>query len=234
MFTGIIEEKGSLRRRTAGSRWGSLEIAAHQVTEGTRVGDSIAVNGACLTVTGLFPGGFAADVMPETMERTNLGNLSPGDEVNLERAMAFGGRFGGHLVSGHIDGAGRLQEQRKEGNALWLTIGGPPPILALMVEKGSVAVDGVSLTVAAVDEAAAVFQVSLIPHTARETTLPAKKPGDLLNLENDMVGKYIQKLLLMEAPRQGKGGGAAGTASGGKAAFGGSGLTLEFLHQNGF
>ncbi len=234
MFTGIIEEKGSLRRQAAGSRWGSLEIAARKVTEDTRVGDSIAVNGVCLTVTRLFPGGFTADVMAETLGRTNLGNLSPGDEVNLERAVAFGGRFGGHLVSGHIDGVGRVQGQRKEGNALWLTIGGPPPILALVVEKGSVTVDGVSLTVAAVDEAAGVFQVSLIPHTARETTLPAKKPGDLLNLETDIIGKYIQNFLLAGLSPPGEGGGPAGAVSGGKAAFGGSGLSLEFLRQNGF
>lgn len=215
MFTGIVEEKGVLRRRIAGGQWGSLEIAARQTLAGTRVGDSVAVNGVCLTVRALSPGGFTADVMAETLRRTNLGLLAPGEEVNLERAMALGGRFGGHIVSGHIDGQGRVLSARREGNAVWLRISAPPPILALIVPKGSVAIDGVSLTVAKLEEGAGEFQVSLIPHTARETTLLAKKTGQIVNLENDIVGKYVARLL--------GGGGLPGQIS--PADFAGAGLT---------
>ena len=161
--------------------------------EKTQIGDSIAVNGICLTVTSLQPDGFTADVMAETVRRSSLGSAKAGDKVNLERAMSAEGRFGGHIVSGHIDGTGTIMEYRKEENAVWVTIGTSAEILELIVEKGSICIDGISLTVAAVSDSD--FSVSIIPHTGEETTLLKKKPGDKVNLENDVVGKYVQKLL---------------------------------------
>ena len=193
MFTGIIEEKGRLVKVISGSESGSVEIEAAKVLEGTKIGDSIAVNGVCLTVTALKNSGFTADVMPETLRRTNLGMLHKGAEVNLERAMAAGGRFGGHIVSGHVDGTGTISELKRDGNAVWVSIKAAADILQLIVEKGSICIDGISLTVAYVDDK--LFKVSIIPHTGSETTLLTKKPGDIVNLENDIVGKYIQKLM---------------------------------------
>ena len=172
---------------------GSINIKAHKVLEKTQIGDSIAVNGICLTVTSLQPDGFTADVMAETVRRSSLGSAKAGDKVNLERAMSAEGRFGGHIVSGHIDGTGTIMEYRKEENAVWVTIGTSAEILELIVEKGSICIDGISLTVAAVSDSD--FSVSIIPHTGEETTLLKKKPGDKVNLENDVVGKYVQKLL---------------------------------------
>ena len=195
---------------------GAIEIAAKTVLEGTKLGDSIAVNGVCLTVTGLTGGSFTADVMNETLRRSNLGALRPGSPVDLERAMAADGRFGGHIVSGHIDGVGTVASFRRDANAVWLTVETPPAILTLIVEKGSIAIDGVSLTVAGLDDR--TFSVSIIPHTGAETILLGKKPGDTVNLENDVVGKYVQRLL---QPR---------TAPAPQPA----GLTLEFLAQHGF
>ena len=148
MFTGIIEEQGTVRRVTMQGISGTLEIRAAKVLEGTKIGDSIAVNGVCLTVTSLKPDGFTADVMAETFRRSALGMLKNGSKVNLERAMAADGRFGGHIVSGHIDGTGVIQEKIKEGNAVWITIQASPDILNLIVEKGSICIDGISLTVA--------------------------------------------------------------------------------------
>ncbi|MCQ2553460.1 MAG: riboflavin synthase, partial [Clostridia bacterium] len=180
MFTGIVEEKGKLAKVLSGQESGSIDIKANVVLEGTKIGDSIAVNGVCLTVTSLRGDGFTADVMPETLRRTNLGKLPIGAEVNLERAMAAGGRFGGHIVSGHIDGTGTIKTLKPEGNAVWVSINAGPEILHLVVEKGSICIDGISLTVAYVDDSE--FRVSIIPHTGAETTLLKKKAGDIVNL----------------------------------------------------
>ena len=215
MFTGIVEEVGRVRRVTAGGRAGQLSIRCARVLEGTKLGDSIAVNGVCLTVTALLPDGFTADVMPETLRRSGLGTLRPGDGVNLERAMPADGRFGGHIVSGHIDGLGRITAFRREENAVWITVAASPSLLRLVVEKGSIAIDGVSLTVAAVGDGD--FQVSVIPHTAKETVLLDKQTGDPVNLETDIVGKYVARLL--------GGGAAAATAKG---------INLDFLAEHGF
>ncbi len=209
MFTGIIEEMGEVLgikrteigqvRHVVSSRTsGEISLQAGRVLEGTRPGDSIAVNGVCLTVAKILPDGFVADVMPETLRRTNLGMLSPGSSVNLERAMAADGRFGGHIVTGHIDGTGTIRAARREENAVWITVDAPRHILDLIVEKGSVAIDGVSLTAAELTEHN--FSVSLIPHTGERTILLSKKAGDPVNLENDVIGKYIQKLITVSAP----------------------------------
>ena len=216
MFTGIIEEVGTVRRVLSGGTAGEISIRAAAVLEGTHIGDSIAVNGVCLTVTGMTGDGFTADVMPETLRRTNLGRLNSDSRVNLERAMAAGGRFGGHIVSGHIDGVGTIRSMRREENAVWVTIAAPTPILRLIVEEGSIAIDGVSLTVAEVTSE--TFSVSIIPHTGAQTILLSKRPGEQVNLENDVVGKYVQRLLepyQTETPKSG-------------------GITEEFLMQYGF
>lgn len=209
MFTGIIEELGTIERVGAGQ----IAVRARTVLEGTRLGDSIAVNGVCLTVTHLTGAGFTADVMPETLRRSSLGQLRPGSRVNLERAMAADGRFGGHIVSGHIDGMGQILALRDEGNAVWVTIAAPPELLWGIVEKGSVAIDGISLTVAAVTDRD--FSVSIIPHTGGQTTLLHRRPGEQVNLETDIIGKYVSRLLAPERAPQG-------------------GITREFLTQYGF
>ena len=193
MFTGIVEELGTVRRVLPGARAGKIVIGAHKVLEDVHIGDSIAVNGVCLTVVSASADEFTADVMPETLRKSGLGTLKAGDPVDLERAMAADGRFGGHIVSGHIDGVGRIVETRPEENAVIVTISAPPEILALIVEKGSIAIDGISLTVASLSRT--TFSVSLIPHTAAQTVLLKKHAGDVVNLENDIVGKYVQKLL---------------------------------------
>lgn len=193
MFTGIIEEKGIIRRISLGSSSGSLEIGAKKVLEGSKTGDSIAVNGICLTVTALGKDFFTADVMAETFRRTSLSSLQTGSSVNLERAMSAEGRFGGHIVSGHVDGTGIISKLQKEENAVWVHIKTSAEILSLIVEKGSITIDGISLTVASVNESE--FAVSIIPHTAKETTLLSKKAGDSVNLENDIIGKYVKKLM---------------------------------------
>lgn len=193
MFTGIVEEVGTIRSLQLRGNSGSISIVAQKVLEGTKIGDSIAVNGICLTVTSLLSDGFTADVMAETVRRSGLDQAKLGDPVNLERAMAADGRFGGHIVSGHIDGTGVIREYRREENAVWVRIATSPEILSLIVEKGSICIDGISLTVAMVSDSS--FQVSVIPHTAEETTLIRKRIGDVVNLENDVVGKYVQRLL---------------------------------------
>jgi riboflavin synthase len=193
MFTGIVEEVGTMNGIRMGSQSGEIHLKASKVLEGTQLGDSIAVNGVCLTVTSMSADGFTADVMPETLRRSNLGQLKPGDPVDLERAMAADGRFGGHLVSGHIDGTGTITEQKREGNAVWVRIQTTPEILRLIVEKGSITIDGISLTVAELNNND--FRVSIIPHTGSETILLGKRAGDIVNLENDIVGKYVEKLL---------------------------------------
>ena len=190
MFTGLIEEQG---RVLTPPRNGKLNLAASKVTEGLALGDSIAVNGVCLTVSAFSGQRFTADVMPETLHRSNLGELRTGSLVNLERALPATGRFGGHFVSGHIDGVGSLLSVRPEGNALIFSIRAAPELLRGIVEKGSVAIDGISLTVVEVTET--LFSVSVIPHTAAVTTLAGKRPGDRLNLETDMIGKYVLRAL---------------------------------------
>lgn len=193
MFTGLVEETGVIRavRRTGRSL--HLTVGARKVLEGTRIGDSIAVNGVCLTVTALDEGAFTADVMPETYERTNL-KLSPvGALVNLERTMALGDRFGGHIVQGHIDGTGTIVSLEREEIAVWVTVQAPSEILRYVVPKGSIAIDGISLTV--VDVSGDRFRVSLIPHTFQVTNMSRKRPGDVVNLETDILAKYVERLL---------------------------------------
>ena len=217
MFTGIIEELGQIRRICIQGSSGQIAISAKKVLEGTHIGDSIAVNGICLTVVSLEKDGFTADVMAETMRRSSLSIGKPGDLVNLERAIAVDGRFGGHFVSGHIDGTGIIRSYKKEQNAVWVTIDTKPEILRLIVEKGSVAIDGISLTVT--KAAKDWFEVSVIPHTLGETILDTKRQGSIVNLENDIIGKYVERLLLFdpkdEVPKK-------------------TALTKEFLLQAGF
>lgn len=172
---------------------GQIEIACRKILEGTKIGDSICVNGVCLTVTSLSESGFSADVMNETLSRSNLGFLKKGSSVNLERAMSANGRFGGHFVSGHIDGTGTILKMKNDGNAVWIYVSCSSEILNLIVEKGSIAIDGISLTVASVSEKD--FSVSVIPHTRSETNLLSKKEGDTVNLENDIIGKYVERLM---------------------------------------
>lgn len=191
MFTGIVEEVG--RVRSVGN--GHMEISAEKVTEGTAIGDSIAVNGVCLTVTAFTRGGFTADVMPVTLAHSSLGSLRAGDGVNLERALTLSSRLGGHIVSGHIDGVGRVNSVEAKENARILHIDAAPTLLRYIVPRGSVAIDGVSLTVAEVDDKG--FSVSLIPHTRQATALDGKKAGAPVNIENDVIGKYVDKLLLV-------------------------------------
>lgn len=193
MFTGIVEEKGIIRSLNINGSSGTIRIEAKKVLEGTSIGDSIAVNGICLTVTSMGDGFFTADVMAETVRRSSLGSLSQGSEVNLERAMSANGRFGGHIVSGHIDGTGTVRSLVREENAIWVTIDTPPDILKYIVHKGSICIDGISLTVASVGSDN--FKVSVIPHTGSETTLLSKRPGSPVNLENDIVAKYVERLM---------------------------------------
>lgn len=221
MFTGIVEEIGAVRTVVSGSEWGSLSIGARRVLEDTRRGDSIAVNGVCLTVTALSRDGFTADVMAETLRRSNLGALKVGEAVNLERALAANGRFGGHIVSGHVDNLGEIVNTKQEGSALWLTLSAPPDVLELVVKKGSVTLDGVSLTVA--ERTERTFSVSLIPTTQTDTTLLRKRPGDKINLETDIIGKYVRALLHKSAP--------AALPEGQPTE---SRLTEDFLRRNGF
>ena len=193
MFTGIVEELGIIRKLHVSGHSGSIEIEAHKVLQNTNVGDSIAVNGICLTVTALGKDFFTADIMAETVRRSSLKNATSGDFVNLERAMAADGRFGGHIVSGHVDGTGTILSMKREENAVWVTISASPSIMKFIVQKGSVCLDGISLTVAAVGESD--FKVSVIPHTGEETTLLKKKAGNTINIENDIIGKYVDRLL---------------------------------------
>ena len=215
MFTGIVEEMGILRSVRRGAHSAVLSIGAETVLSDLKIGDSVAVNGVCLTATTVDAGGFTADVMHETLNRSSLGALAPGNPVNLERAMAADGRFGGHMVAGHIDGTGTITETRRDDNAVWYTVSAAPSLLRYIVEKGSIAIDGISLTVAAVE--ADRFFVSVIPHTASVTVLGRKGPGDIVNLETDIIGKYVEKLLRPAADTAPKGG-----------------ISLEFLTENGF
>ena len=214
MFTGIVEEVGQVK--AIGN--GTLQIQATKVLEDVKLGDSIAVNGICLTVTGFNSHSFQADVMPETIKRTSLGELKLGSPVNLERALTLSSRLGGHIVSGHIDGTGRIVSLKEDKNAILMKIQADGAILRYIVEKGSVALDGISLTVAQVDSRD--FTVSLIPHTRQVTNLSVKGEGSLINIENDVVGKYVAKLL------QPAGESADVAAK--------SSITMDFLKENGF
>lgn len=211
MFTGIVEELGTvrdLRREAGGARLG---IAASTVLDGTALGDSICVNGVCLTVVEMSRNGFSADVAVETLKVTNLGDLKPGAKVNLERALQLSARIGGHLVSGHVDAVGRIREKREEGNGWRIFIDSPESVLRYVIRKGSIAVDGISLTVAEADQKS--FSVAMIPHTAKLTTLGFKSSGDSVNLECDIIGKYVERLLPGRT---------------------GEGVSLELLKKTGF
>ncbi len=212
MFTGIIEKTGIIRSIQKSGHSAVLTIGASAVLDGLRLGDSIAVNGVCLTVVFLSEDSFSADVMHETVERSNLWKLNVGSTVNLERAMPLNGRFGGHIVAGHIDGTGVISKVRKDENAIWFTVRTSPGILRYVIDKGSIAIDGISLTIAGVTEID--FSVSVIPHTAQNTTLGEKRVGDTINLENDCIGKYVEKLL--------------------RTPGGQSGISKEFLARYGF
>lgn len=213
MFTGIIEEIGRVKAIRRGSSEAKIVISCSMVLGKkntmssypsigvpTILGDSIAVNGVCLTVTELRGDTFTADVMPETFSRSSLSSLRPGSKVNLERAMPAYGRFGGHIVSGHIDGTGKISSLKRDGNAIWFTIETDSDITDFIVEKGSITIDGISLTVAAVthQKPKGEFQVSVIPHTLSETSLSEKKTGDIVNLETDIVGKYVKQFFKEE------------------------------------
>ena len=207
MFTGIIEEVGAVSRRSGAE----LAIFAESVLEGLAIGDSVAIDGACMTVAALNGGGFVVQVSPESFERTTLGSLRPGHAVNLERAMLLGGRLSGHMVQGHVDGVGRVKSVTRQGDFAFWQFQAPPEVTRYLVPKGSVAVDGISLTVVAPEND--TFGVAIIPETLAKTKLAAKRAGDAVNLEADMIGKHIFHYL-----KQG----------------GDSGLSAEFLARHGF
>ncbi|MEG0295870.1 MAG: riboflavin synthase [Clostridium sp.] len=217
MFTGIIEEIGIVQEIKTGEKTSKIVIKATNVIKETKLGDSISTNGVCLTVSDISSERFEADVMAETLRRSNLGNLSIGDKVNLERAIRVDGRFGGHIVSGHIDGTGKIISIIKDGNATWITMKTTTELLKYIVEKGSVAIDGISLTVAYVDMEE--FKVSIIPHTSKETILLGKKVGSTVNIECDVIGKYVEKLLGFKEVNKNK-----------KSSL----ITEDFLVSNGF
>lgn len=193
MFTGIVEEIGHVEHIQNGEKFSRIKINAVKVLEQSQIGDSIATNGVCLTITNMTSGSFEADIMAETLRKSNLGSLRIGAAVNLERAMRLSSRLGGHLVSGHIDGIGEMMSITKEAAATWITIKAPAEILRYVVLKGSIAIDGISLTVA--DVTKEYFKVSVIPHTKNKTTLLMKGVTDQVNLEVDIIGKYVERLL---------------------------------------
>lgn len=227
MFTGIVEEVGTLIAKKPGSASASLVISAPYVVHDVSLGDSIATNGVCLTVTSFDATSFCADVMHETLNRSTLGTLKPGDPVNLERAMSAQGRFGGHIVSGHIDGVGRITAIKRDDTAIWYTIGASSELLRYVVEKGSITLDGISLTVARVS--AHDFSVSVIPHTQAHTNLVSKHVGDAINIECDVIGKYVEKLLAGDATAGGTTAGVAATA-----VTPSPGISKAFLESCGF
>lgn len=216
MFTGIIEETGTVRTVRRGAITSFIEVEAEKIFSDLHIGDSVAVNGVCLTVKEMGGGTFRADVMNETLKRSSLGSLSSGSRVNLERAMAADGRFGGHIVSGHIDGTGTITDIKRDGIAIWYTVAATPEIMRYIVEKGSIAIDGISLTVAGRTDSS--FSVSVIPHTAEQTILSQKKNGDIVNLENDIIGKYVERLI-----------GTKDASDGAE-----SKITAQFLARHGF
>lgn len=214
MFTGLVEEMGKVERISPKGGGKELVISAERVLQGTHIGDSISINGACLTVTWIEGNRFAVDLSPETLRRSNLNDLSLGDMVNLERPLRLSDRLGGHLILGHVDEVGRVVSTRREGESILITIRVSPDGMRYIVEKGSVCIDGVSLTIAAVRTDS--FDIALIPHTLKVTTLGLKGPGDRVNVEYDIIGKYVERLLTIN-----------GRANGG-------GVTREFLREHGF
>ncbi len=215
MFTGIIEEIGEIVSIRKGAQSAVITISADKIMEDMHLGDSVAMNGVCLTVTSFDNHSYSVDVMHETLNRTNLGELKGGSKVNLERAMAADGRFGGHIVAGHVDGTGKIISMNQDDNAVWVYVQTSRDVLKYIVSKGSITIDGISLTVADVTDT--TFAISMIPHTGSHTTLLSKKPGDTVNLETDMVGKYVEKLLSYQEEEKPK-----------------SKITMEFLAENGF
>lgn len=215
MFTGIIEEIGVIHSIQWGSKSAALTIGASKILEDVKIGDSINTNGVCLTVTSFKSGQFMVDVVAETMRRTNLQSLQNNTKVNLERALRLNDRLGGHMVSGHIDDAGTISDLSKEDNAIWITIKSRPEITKYIIQKGSVALDGISLTVAETNKK--TFKVSIIPHTGLQTTLLSKRIGDTVNIECDQVGKYIEKFLLHQDVKNQH-----------------ASIDMEFLKENGF
>lgn len=213
MFTGIVEELGEVSAMARGRDSMVLTIKAKTIMSDLKLGDSVSTNGVCLTVTEKGSDYYKADVMHETMNRSSLGKLKLGSHVNLERAMSAEGRFGGHIVSGHIDGTGSITSIKKDDNAVWYTIAAPENIMRYIIEKGSIAIDGISLTVAKVTDKD--FSVSIIPHTIKETTLGEKRVGDIVNLENDLIGKYVEKLITISPKKSGN-------------------IDKEFLLRNGY
>ncbi len=216
MFTGIIEEVGKIISVKKGPKSSILSIQGDVIFYGLKLGDSISVNGVCLTVSSYDKNIFNSDVMSETLNRSSLGLLKVGSGVNLERAMAADGRFGGHIVSGHIDGIGTISTILKDDNAVWFTVKTTEKLIKYIVEKGSIAIDGISLTITDVQDN--YFRVSIIPHTSKSTILLSKGVGDTVNLENDIVGKYIEKFLSLSQPKD-------------KSK---SNITAEFLAKAGF
>ncbi len=215
MFTGIVEEVGKVEQIRHGQYSAVLIIRAEKVLRDAKVGDSIAVNGICLTITELFFNGFSADIMHETLNRSSMANLKHGSRVNLERAMLANRRFGGHIVTGHVDGVGKIIRIQRDDTAIWYTIQTKPQIMRYVIEKGSVTVDGISLTVASITQTD--FSVSAIPHTINQTILKERREGDVVNLETDIIGKYVEKLLYPVRQPQVK-----------------NTITKEFLSQHGF
>ncbi len=209
MFTGIIEEKGIIKSIKKGAKSCVLTVDTKIIYQDLKVGDSVSTNGVCLTVTSINGKTFTADVMNETLQKTSLLELKTGGHVNLERAMALNARFGGHIVTGHIDGTGKIINIKKDDIAVWYTIKTSQKIMRYIVEKGSVTIDGISLTVA--KTLADSFLVSVIPHTLSQTTLYEKREGSIVNIENDIIGKYVEKLSLPQGS-----------------------ITKEFLLKNGF
>ena len=196
MFTGIVEEIGTILQIQKGTHSAVLHIKAEKILSDIHIGDSIAVNGVCLTVTSYNSTGFTADVMHETLSRSSLAQSGAGSHVNLERAMPANGRFGGHIVAGHVDGVGTIARITPDDNAIWYTIEAEPEVLKYIVEKGSITIDGISLTVARVSST--TFAISAIPHTVSATVLKERRAGDIVNLETDMIGKYVEKLLTLK------------------------------------
>lgn len=217
MFTGIIEEVGVLEELARGEGFGVMKVKCNKVLEDTKIGDSIATNGVCLTVREMDTHSFKAEVMGETLAKSNLGNLKNGDKLNLERALRFSDRLGGHIVSGHIDGVGEIVSIKEEKDGTWFTISASQDILRYIIYKGSIGIDGISLTVAYVDSE--VFKVSVIPHTLENTILFSKKINSKVNLECDLVGKYIEKLF---------------TSKDEKEELKKSNITMDFLKNSGF
>lgn len=219
MFTGLIEELGTVLSVSKGTKSSVLVIKAKKVLEDVKIGDSISTNGVCLTVTDFTKDTFTVDVMPETIQRSNLKYANSGSIVNLERALRMGDRLGGHMVSGHIDGHCKVIAIEKDDNAVWYTLEAPPSILKYIIEKGSVALDGISLTVASCD--LRQFKVSIIPHTHAVTTLSQRRIGDLINVECDAFGKYVERISVFEN---------ASVESSHRT----SGIDMAFLKNNGF